>query len=100
MSYTHLLWITYMMHPICMFEGCRTSFVLRFSIALSQIIVELFDLIGGPVEVDLVRMVGYLPNVRHDRIESLTEQAAARWDAHLSVVPDTIWSASRDGFDG
>jgi len=43
---------------------------------LSQIVVELFDWIGGPIEVDLlVRMVGYLLNVRDDRIESLTEQA-------------------------
>lgn len=53
---------------------------------LSQIVVELLDWIGGPIEVDrLVRMVGYLQKIRDDRIESLTEQAAARWQAHLSA---------------
>jgi RNA polymerase sigma factor (sigma-70 family) len=53
---------------------------------LSQIVAELFDWIGGPIEVDLlVRMVGYLLTIKDDRIESLTEQAAARWEAHLSV---------------
>jgi len=53
---------------------------------LSQIVAELFDWIGGPIEVDLlVRMVGYLLKIKDDRIESLTEQAEARWNANLSV---------------
>jgi hypothetical protein len=53
---------------------------------LSQIVVELFDWIGGPIEVDLlVRIVGYLLKIKDDRIESLTEQAEARWNANLSV---------------
>lgn len=39
---------------------------------LSQIVVELFDWIGGPIEVDLmVRIVGYLLKIKDDRIESL-----------------------------
>src|SRR6185369_9719932 len=54
---------------------------------LSQIVVELFDWIGGPIEVDLlVRIVGYLLKIKDDRIESLSEQATARWGAHLSVI--------------
>jgi RNA polymerase sigma factor (sigma-70 family) len=58
---------------------------VRFA-PLSQIVVELFDWIGGPLEVDLlVRMVGYLLRIKDERIESLTEQAAVRWQAHLSV---------------
>jgi RNA polymerase sigma factor (sigma-70 family) len=53
---------------------------------LLQIVAELFDWIGGPIEVDrLVRMVGYLLKIKDDRIESLTEQAEARWNANLSV---------------
>lgn len=53
---------------------------------LSQIAVELFDWIGGPIEVDLlVRMVGYLLKIKDERIESLTEQTAVKWQAHLSV---------------
>jgi len=54
---------------------------------LSQIVAELFDWIGGPVEVEvLVRMVGYLLKIKDDRIESFSDQAAVRWDAHLSVT--------------
>ena len=54
---------------------------------MSQIVVELFDWIGGPIEVDLlVRIVGYLLRIKDDRIESLSEQATARWGAHLSVI--------------
>lgn len=54
---------------------------------LSQVVVELFDWIGGPIEVDLlVRIVGYLWMIKDDRIESLSEQATARWSAHLSVI--------------
>lgn len=34
----------------------------------------------------LVRIVGYLLKMKDDRIESLSEQATARWDAHLSVI--------------
>lgn len=53
---------------------------------LSQIVIELFDWIRGPIEVDLlVRMVGYLQKIKDDRIESLTEQAAVRWQTLVSV---------------
>jgi hypothetical protein len=54
---------------------------------LSQIVVELFDWIGGPIEVDLlVRMVGYLLKIKDDRIESLSEQSIVRGAASLSVI--------------
>lgn len=54
---------------------------------LSQIVVELFDWIGGPIEVDLlVRMVGHLLKIKDDRIESLSEQSTVRGAASLSVI--------------
>jgi len=54
---------------------------------LSQIVAELFDWIGGPVEVEvLVRMVGYLLKIKDDRIESLSEQSTVRAAASLSVI--------------
>src|SRR5215217_777635 len=69
--------------------------------SLSQIVVELFDWIGGPIEVDLlVRMVGYLLKRKRRSDRVIDRAGAARWDAHLSVILDTISSASRNGFDG
>src|SRR5215217_7110727 len=60
---------------------------------LSQIVAELFDWIGGPIEVDLlVRMIGYLLKIKDDRIESLTEQAEVRWNANLSVNTESAES--------
>jgi RNA polymerase sigma factor (sigma-70 family) len=50
---------------------------------LSQVIAELFDWIGGPVDIDaLVRMVAYLLNVKDQPIASFDDQGA-RWDAYF-----------------
>src|SRR5215217_4340180 len=63
--------------------------------SLSQIVVELFDWIGGPIEVDfLVRMVGYLLKRKRRSDRVIDRAGAARWDAHLSVILDTISSAA------
>jgi RNA polymerase sigma factor (sigma-70 family) len=42
---------------------------------VSQIVAELFDWIGGPVEIDmLVRMVAYLLDIKDQQLESLDDQ--------------------------
>jgi DNA-directed RNA polymerase specialized sigma24 family protein len=52
---------------------------------LPQIAAELFDWIGGPVEIDLlVRMVASLLDVREQPIESLDELVTRPWDAHFA----------------
>jgi len=54
---------------------------------LPQIVNELFEWIGGPIEVDvLVRIIGYLLKIKDDPIQSLTELPEVRWDLYLSVV--------------
>ena len=53
---------------------------------LPQIVNELFEWIGGPIEVDvLVRMIGHLLRIKDEQIELLTERAPTRWDVYLSV---------------
>ena len=51
---------------------------------LPQIAAELFDWIGGPVEIDvLVRMLASLLDVRDQPIESLDQLVTPPWDAHF-----------------
>jgi RNA polymerase sigma factor (sigma-70 family) len=50
---------------------------------LSQILAELFDWIGGPVDIDaLVRMVAYLLDIKDQQIASFDDMAT-RWDAYF-----------------
>jgi RNA polymerase sigma factor (sigma-70 family) len=50
---------------------------------LPQVIAELFDWIGGPVEIDvLVRIMAVLLEVREQRIESLDDETRSSWEAH------------------
>ena len=47
---------------------------------VTQIVAELFDWIGGPIELDvLVRMVAYLLDVKDQQIESLDDPSPASW---------------------
>jgi RNA polymerase sigma factor (sigma-70 family) len=53
---------------------------------LPQIVNELLEWIGGPIEVDvLVRMIGHLLKIKDERIELLTERTPTTWDVYLSV---------------
>ena len=53
---------------------------------LSQVVVELFDWILGPVEIDvLVRMIAYLLDIKDQRIESLDDPSLARWDLYFAA---------------
>src|ERR1051325_5621280 len=50
---------------------------------LSQVLAELFDWIGGPVDIDaLVRMVAYLLNIKDQQIDSFDEKGD-RWDVYF-----------------
>src|ERR1051325_1547106 len=50
---------------------------------LSQVLAELFDWIGGPVDIDaLVRMVAYLLDIKDQQIVSFDDKAT-RWDAYF-----------------
>lgn len=51
---------------------------------LSQVVAELFNWIGGPVEIDLlVRMVGYVRDIKDQPLESLDTQFSAKWHVYL-----------------
>jgi len=53
---------------------------------LSQIVSDLFDWLGGPVEIDLlVRMIAYLLGVTDQQIESLHDPSHGRWDSYFSA---------------
>lgn len=52
---------------------------------LPQVAAELFDWIGGPVEIDvLVRMMASLLDIREQPIESLDELVTQPWDSHFA----------------
>lgn len=52
---------------------------------MPQVAAELFDWIGGPVEIDvLVRMMASLLDVREQPVESLDELATLPWDDHFA----------------
>lgn len=52
---------------------------------LSQVLSELFDWIGGPVDIDsLVRLVAYLLNIKDHQIASFDDQGA-RWDVYFKA---------------
>lgn len=52
---------------------------------LPQIVAELFDWIGGPIEIDvLVRIMASLLDVREQPIESLDDDITPSWDAHFA----------------
>ena len=52
---------------------------------LPQIVADLFDWIGGPVEIDvLVRIMASLLDVREQPVESLDELITPPWDAHFA----------------
>lgn len=51
---------------------------------VTEIVTELFDWIGGPVEIDvLVRMVAYLLDIKDQQIESLDDPAPAKLTVHF-----------------
>lgn len=51
---------------------------------VSQILAELFDWIGGPVELDLlVWMIAYLYDIKDQQLESLDEPISAKWDVYF-----------------
>jgi len=52
---------------------------------LSQLLAELFDWIGGPVDIDaLVRLIAYLLNIKDQQIASFDDQSV-RWDAYFKA---------------
>ena len=52
---------------------------------LPQIVAELFDWIGGPVEIDvLVRIMASLLDVREQPIESLDAYTTPSWDTYFA----------------
>jgi len=53
---------------------------------LPQIVAELFDWVGGPVEIDvLVRMMATLLDIRESRIDSLDDDDGPSWEAHFAA---------------
>jgi RNA polymerase sigma factor (sigma-70 family) len=53
---------------------------------LSQLLVELFDWILGPIEIDvLVRMVAYLLDIKDQQIESLDDPSVTSWEHHFAA---------------
>lgn len=57
---------------------------------LPQIVAELFDWIGGPVEIDvLVRIMASVLDVREQPIESLDAYTTASWDAYFASAPSS-----------
>ena len=57
---------------------------------VSQVIAELFNWIGGPVEIDLlVRMMAYLLDIKDQQPESLDYPFPARSHAHLVANPQS-----------
>jgi|SRR5215213_7210258 len=51
---------------------------------LTQVVVELFSWIRGPVDIDaLVRMVAYLLDIKDPQLESLDDPLSARWDVYF-----------------
>jgi RNA polymerase sigma factor (sigma-70 family) len=53
---------------------------------LSHIITELFDWMGGPVEIDLlVRMIAYLLDIKDQQIGSLDDPAARRRHSYFAA---------------
>lgn len=51
---------------------------------LPQLLVELFDWILGPVEIDvLVRIVAYLLDVKEQQLESLDDPSLTRWGLYF-----------------
>ena len=62
---------------------------------LSQVLAELFDWIGGPVDIDaLVRMVAYLLNIKDQQIASFDDQGAS-WDTYFKANIHTAESHAR-----
>jgi RNA polymerase sigma factor (sigma-70 family) len=54
------------------------------AVSLSRLVAELFDWIGGPVQLDvLVRMVAYLHDIKEQRIESLDDHVAAEYEVEF-----------------
>jgi RNA polymerase sigma factor (sigma-70 family) len=61
---------------------------------LPQIAAELFDWIGGPVEIDvLVRLMASLLDVRERPLESLDDPVTPSWEAHFGGGPPSSESA-------
>ncbi|MGI8839033.1 MAG: sigma-70 family RNA polymerase sigma factor [Pyrinomonadaceae bacterium] len=58
---------------------------------LPQVAAELFDWIGGPVEIDvLVRIVASLLDVREQPIESLDDDISPSWNAYFAgTIPSS-----------
>jgi len=53
---------------------------------LSQIVSDLFDWLGGPVEIDLlVSLIAYLLGVTDQQIESLNDPPPGGWDDYFPV---------------
>ena len=63
---------------------------------LTQVVAELFDWIGGPVEIDsLVRMMAIAMDIRERPIESLDDEIEQRWEARFKVSATTTDSSFR-----
>ena len=53
------------------------------SAPLPQIVVELFNWVGGPIQIDvLVKMMAFLLDVREQPIESLDDRVMPVWEQH------------------
>jgi RNA polymerase sigma factor (sigma-70 family) len=51
-----------------------------------QIVAELFNWIGGPVDIDLlVRMIGYLLDIKDQQFESLDDPASVKRDVYFTA---------------
>ena len=54
---------------------------------LPQIVVELFNWIGGPVDIDvMVRMIAYLLGIKDQQLESLDDPASMKGDVYFAAV--------------
>ena len=51
---------------------------------MPQIVAELFDWIGGPVDIDvLVRMIAYLLDIKDQQLESVDDPASVKRDVYF-----------------
>jgi len=63
-------------------------------VPLSQTIRELFDWIGGPVQIDeLVRMLVYVLEIKEQQIDSFDSQAGVEFEVNFS---NSAWSTQSD----
>jgi len=57
---------------------------------VSQIVAELFEWVGGPIEIDvLVRMIAYLHDIKDQRLEPLDRQTPVSGNVYFPANPRT-----------